>query len=226
MENIGIILIAGSSTRLIKDISIKKQFYKLNNKEAFLYSLEAFINSKLFEKIYLAIDKNDEALVKSILQRQKYDFDIKIVYGGDNRLISTFNTLKAIKEDNLTSSYVFIHDGARPLISTDLLNRLSLQVIKTNSAIPYIDIYNSIYSIKENKYVQRKDFIQIQTPQVFLFDLIYSSYLNIDLSNTSFLDEGSVLKYNNEDISFVKGDSFNIKLTDISSLKLIERLLK
>ncbi len=226
MENIGIILIAGSSTRLIKDISVKKQFYKLNGKESFLYSLETFINSKLFKKIYLTIDKTDLELVNSILKRQNYDFDIKIVYGGDNRLISTFNTLKAIKEDNLTSSYVFIHDGARPCVSIDLLNRLYNQVIKTNSAIPYLDIYNSMYSIKDNTYVQRKDFIQIQTPQVFSFDLIYNSYLNIDLSNTSFLDEGSVLKYNNEDISFVKGDLFNIKLTDISSLKLIERLLK
>lgn len=226
MENIGIILIAGSSTRLIKDISIKKQFYKINNKESFLYSLETFIKSKLFRRIYLTIDKNDEDIVKSILSKQKYDFDIKIVYGGASRLESTFNTLSAIKEDNLTSSYVFIHDGARPLVSEDLLNRLYNQVKLTNSAIPYTDIYNSMYSIKENKYVQRKDYIQIQTPQVFSFNLIYNSYLKIDLSNTSFLDEGSVLEYNNEDISFIKGDDFNIKLTDISSLKLIERLLK
>ncbi len=225
MENIGIILLAGSSTRLKNDISIKKQFYKINNKEVFLYSLETFIKSNLFSKIYLTIDKNDEKLVNDILRKENYKFPIEIIYGGNSRLESTYNSLLRIKKDN-KDCFVYIHDGARPLVSIDLLNKLNTASQTSKAVIPYLDIYNSIYDISKNCYANRKDFIQIQTPQVFDFNLLFRCYNNIDLLNNSFLDEGSVLKYNNEEINFIKGETINIKLTDLSTLKIIERLLK
>lgn len=225
MENNGIILLAGSSLRIKNDISIKKQFYKINDKEVFLYSLESFIDSNLFSKIYLTIAKEDEDLVKNILKRQNYNFDIEIIYGGKTRLESTYNSLLRINK-NHKNCFVYIHDGARPLVSKELLNKLNKESSHSKAIIPYLDIYNSIYDISKNEYVNRKNFIQIQTPQVFDFDLLFKCFNNIDLLNNTFLDEGSVLKYNNEDINFIKGETSNIKLTDLSTLKIIERLLK
>lgn len=220
-----IILISGMSTRLINYIKQKKQFYQINGKELFIYTLECFLNDKRFDNIYLTISKDDEKLVKDILNKYDYQNRVKLVYGGKNREESVYNSLLQIEKDNYLSSFSFIHDGARPLVRKQFLDDLFSNLDEKFSLIPYLKIPNALFNKKENRYENRDDFIEIQTPQVFLSsNLLPLMKKNCSILN-SFYDEGSILINERKDIKLLKGDIFNIKVSDIDSLELVKQIL-
>lgn len=227
--NIALILIAGNSSRLKDYIPIKKQFYKINDQELFLYSLHTFFKSSLFDSIYLVIDKDDESQVIDILENNELLDIVRIVYGGKNRNFSTYNGLLAIKQDypyELDQINVFVHDGARPLVSLNLLSKLDTELKTHDNCIPYSQVFSSLFDLKDNCYVNRNQFKTIQTPEAFNFNLLWDAMNNIDLNSDEFLDEGSIILANNKPLHFIEGEFNNIKVSDIQSLKLVEELLK
>lgn len=214
MNNVsGILLMAGSSNRFSQNIN--KTLYELNNKHLFLYSLEKFKKLNI-KDIYLVIKKEEETNVKDILDSTGFS-DVNIIFGGEQRQDSVKNALRKV-----TSEYVLIHDTARPLTNIEDISNLYQSVVKEDSVCGslYHDVTDTIKEVNEKViHLNRNKLKAVTTPQIFRKD----GYAKI-LENTSLVtDELSI--FDDEQITFTKETSSNIKVTTKEDLDYVEYLL-
>jgi len=226
--NIGIIVAAGSGERLYKALKIKKQYYKLNGyKEVFLHSVETFIDDGNFSTILLIVPKGDKEFVRSILKREEIQDKVIVVEGGKTRSESVGISIDYLKnnlsKNDIAKSTVFIHDGDRPLMSKDLLERL-IQASKTSEAvIPVLPVFDSMVTKTDQTYVNRQDYLCVHTPQVFRLELLMKALSHAKDSKKSFGDEGSVIQYYGCKASYVPSEINNMKITDLATLRIVEK---
>ena len=218
--NISLIPISGSGNRLLKIIKMKKQFFLLDKKnEMFIITLNNFVNNPLFDKSVLIIDKDDEIKVQKILSKHNLSSKVELTYGGKSREESVYNGLKYIDSKyHKENPKVFIHDGDRPFISSELIYELNEKALKGTITIPGIKVKESIYDIKEGKYINRENLVRVQTPQVaYLNDFIFAfnSATNLNL----FTDEGGIFKNASLKVKIINRDEKNIKISTSQDLE-------
>lgn len=219
-----ILLLAGSGSRLYKEIHIKKQFYPLNGKEMFLYPLNSAIESNLFSNLVLVIDKEDEEKVKEILNREYKENKFIITYGGKDRNESVKNGLLALKNKDNLDSYVFIHDSDRVLLSSSYIKELSEAIISYDALTPVLGLHDSILKEENNNinYLSRDNLYLIQTPQVFDYQKILDIYeFGYDEKDTDDFKKAVTAKLK---IRTYPGLYENFKVTTIDELSLIKRI--
>ena len=104
-----------------------KLLEKINGKEVIKYTVQAFENSNVDEIIICA----NVSIIEELQEILKDCRKVKIIEGGETRQASVFNGLKASECD-----YVLIHDAARPMITTDLVNQTIETVSYTHLTLP------------------------------------------------------------------------------------------
>ena len=226
-----VVLSAGSGKRMKSDIP--KQYMNLLDKPVIYYSLKAFMDSG-FSSIVLVCGKDDvEYCKKEIVEKYHLTGVTAVVPGGKERYHSVHAGLQAVEN----ADYVFIHDGARPMISKEIIQRLQATVIKEQAAVAgmpvkdtinIVDDENCICSVPERKYVW-----QVQTPQCFSFPIIYEAYSklvsdeNLGKPIPPVTDDAMVWTYISEHpVKMVEGDYRNIKITTPEDLAIAELFLK
>ena len=206
-----ILMAAGTGERMNSDIP--KQFIKINGLPIIIHTYKVFQAIKGL-KIYIVLpNKGFDKWNKYI--SEYIDKDTEIIKGGSQRNISVRNGVNAIISDE---GLVGIHDGVRPFISIDLISKLFDEAEKEGNAIPFTNSVNSMRKIdgKKNFSVDRSQYVQIQTPQVFKTKLIKDSLNNIKEDN--YTDEASLIEEIGLKINLVKGEIENIKITTNSDL--------
>ena len=192
---------------------IPKQFIEINGLPIIIHTYKVFQAIKGL-KIYIVLpNKGFDKWNKYI--SEYIDKDTEIIKGGGQRNISVRNGVNAIISDE---GLVGIHDGVRPFISIDLISKLFDEAEKEGNAIPFTNSVNSMRKIdrKKNFSVDRSQYVQIQTPQVFKTKLIKDSLNNIKEDN--YTDEASLIEEIGLKINLVKGEIENIKITTNSDL--------
>ena len=193
--------------------NIPKQFIEINGLPIIIHTYKVFQAIKGL-KIYIVLpNKGFDKWNKYI--SEYIDKDTEIIKGGSQRNISVRNGVNAIISDE---GLVGIHDGVRPFISIDLISKLFDEAEKEGNAIPFTNSVNSMRKIdgKKNFSVDRSQYVQIQTPQVFKTKLIKDSLNNIKEDN--YTDEASLIEEIGLKINLVKGEIENIKITTNSDL--------
>ena len=209
-----IILCAGSGTRTGLDIN--KLFYKINDKEVILHTIEPFINDEKCKNIIVVSKENELDYLKSLLNNSKIIYTI----GGENRSDSVKNGLEKVN-----SKYVLIHDGARPNVSKDLLDRLINGLKIHDSIIPVLKDSDTVISTN-NEYLNRNNLLLIQTPQAFLTEKIKKAHALSD-EFIEYTDDSMVYqKCLNELVNFFDGDKHNIIFTTIDDVLILKAVLK
>lgn len=206
-----ILMAAGTGERMNSDIP--KQFIEINGLPIIIHTYKVFQAIKGL-KIYIVLpNKGFDKWNKYI--SEYIDKDTEIIKGGSQRNISVRNGVNAIISDE---GVVGIHDGVRPFISIDLISKLFDEAEKEGNAIPFTNSVNSMRKIdgKKNFSVDRSQYVQIQTPQVFKTKLIKDSLNNIKEDN--YTDEASLIEEIGLKINLVKGEIENIKITTNSDL--------
>jgi 2-C-methyl-D-erythritol 4-phosphate cytidylyltransferase len=226
-KDVAILLLAGSGTRIYQDIQIKKQFYPINHKELYLYALETFLKSNLFQRIVLVIDGEDQERIAMNLKNKvdiPEDTEIALVYGGKDRNESVYHGLVSLKDIGKDCA-VFIHDAARPLLEEEELFTLHKEIREHDALTLMLPMHDSILREKNGKltYVDRKNMYRVLTPQVFIYSKILSIYENgYDKKDT---DDFKKAVDANLDCKLVRGNVENFKVTEIDDLKLLEHLI-
>lgn len=192
----------GNSTRMEGINKLTLIINKVSGFTTLESSVYPFIISPKIDDVVIVISKNAED--EAIRLANKYP-KIRIVLGGATRGESVKNAL-----DVVSSDYVLIHDGARPYLTTALVDRLVDDVIKEDSAIPYVDAIDSEYYLENGEYLIRDKVKKIQTPQAFKTDLIKAAIKKSDLTAG---DEGVIFNKYVKPIHLVKGDEDNVKIT-------------
>lgn len=236
-----IVLSAGSGKRM--NTETKKQYLLINDKPIIYYSLDTFQQSSIIDEIVLVASADDMSFVKEEIV-DKYGFTkvSHIVSGGKERYNSVYNGLMCCKD----SEYVFIHDGARPFITEEILKRTMGVLGEYGSAVVGMPVKDTIKIVDEDNVVldtpNRKTVWQVQTPQCFKADIVIPAYQKlIDEENSGELlkrgiqvtDDAMVVEtfYSEEmsdnfSVRLVEGSYENIKITTPDDLKVAEVFLQ
>ena len=229
--NYGVILLGGDSLRT--STSLPKQYFVIADKEVFLYSFEIFFKNPSISKILLVTNEEYLDFVKTKILNYKTTKEINVVKGGFNRQDSSFLALDYIKKHEEDTSFinVIIHDAARPLLTTKVLDSV-IDKLKTCEAVTtYYPIYDSICTSKDLKtidgYRTRTETFSIQTPQGFNFNLLYGAHLSAINEKWPNINDDSVLvKKSGHEVNLVLGDRLNFKITTIDDLFMIKRIIE
>lgn len=213
-----IVLSAGVGSRMKSDIP--KQYMDLAGKPVIYYSLKAFEEAG-FSSIVLVCGKDDVEYCKNeIVAKHELKNVTAVVPGGKERYHSVFEGLKAVGDVD----YVFIHDGARPMISQEVIARLQEAVVKEEAAVAGVPAKDTIKIVDEDSYVtdtpERQYVWQVQTPQCFAYSIIYDAYKSVIQDEEEgwtlpkITDDAMVLEYaTDHEVKMVEADYRNIKIT-------------
>lgn len=227
-----IVLAAGRGRRMNSDV--QKQYLLLEGKPVLYYSLKVFEDSFIDEIVLVTGAEEIAYCRKEIAEKFGFRKISRIVAGGKERYHSVFCGLQAIGD----CSYVFIHDGARPFVSRDILERAYTAVQKENACVVGMPVKDTIKLADENKYAAdtpRRDLVwMIQTPQVFSFDLVKGAYAAFMEKEQALLEKGIMITddamvvehFTNARIKLVEGSYQNIKITTPEDLITAEVFLQ
>jgi 2-C-methyl-D-erythritol 4-phosphate cytidylyltransferase len=218
MNLYALIVAGGAGTRIGTDVP--KQFLELAGKPVLIHTILRFLEFDKSIKIIAVLPENQLGLWEMLQEKYSFSVPHTIVTGGSSRFFSVRNGLQKVDENGL----VAIHDGVRPLVSIDTIQRCFSEAEKFGNAVPVISPSDSLRMItgQGNIPVNRHYLRIIQTPQVFDVKLIKKAYLR-DFS-PDFTDDASLLEKTGENIHLVEGNRENIKITNPEDLIIAEAL--
>jgi len=216
-----IVLAAGQGKRM--GTKVQKQYLEIDGKPVLYYSLRAFEDSPIIDDIVLVVGEGQkEYCEKEILAKYGFGKVKKIVPGGAERYHSVWNGLKEISDEG----YVFIHDGARPFINEEILNRVYKDVKECKACVVGMPVKDTIKLADAEGFVdqtpERSLVWMIQTPQVFETSLVKKAYgLLMEQENIQVTDDAMVVEQMlGYKVKLVRGSYENIKITTPEDLEI------
>lgn len=220
MKKYALIVAGGSGYRM--GAEIPKQFIELGNKPILMHTLEVFRNFDSDIEIILVLPENSIEYWEELCLKFNFDLSHKLVAGGTNRFQSVKNGLAYIT----TNGLIFIHDGVRPLVSPQTLQRCLETALKTGNAIPVVSVTDSLRKKEGDNSisVDRTLYYSVQTPQTFRSEQIIEAFSQN--YSEAFTDDASVAEKAGFKINLVEGNRENIKITTPTDLVFAEAYLK
>ena len=219
MKTVAIIVAAGSGSRFKSDTP--KQFLEINGKPVIVHTLELFQAAPSVDKIVLVLSERRMGNVDSSLFPKLES----VVTGGSTRAESVWNGLNAVGED---IEIVAVHDGARPLVTVDEIERTIAKANETGAACLVAPVTDTIKSVRSGEIAATLDRDKLRravTPQVFKREVLRKAFEKADL-NESVTDDCFLVEKLGYPIAIVEGNSRNIKITHPEDLILAEALMK
>lgn len=219
-----IIVAGGKGLRMGADVP--KQFLEIDGTPILMYTIRRFADYDGRLQIILVLPHEQQGYWRNLCD--KYDFTIPhtIVDGGDTRFQSCKNGVMAIPED-VTDGVVGIHDGVRPFVSVEVIERCYETAREEYAAIPVMPVVETLRYVDSHgggKNVMRDDYRVVQTPQTFDLSLLRQAYSQP--YQPSFTDDASVVEALGCNVQMVEGNRENIKITTPFDIKIGEILLK
>ena len=225
MHSVGIVIpAAGQSTRMGR--SINKQFLNLLGKPILYHTIKSFIDWGKAAEIVVVLNPDEFKKFEEKIRPFFSDCDqkIKLCTGGESRKESVYRGIKFLSE---ALEYVIIHDGARPLLTEELIE-LSYQSVQKYDAVSCGVKVKDTIKIVENSFskktLNRDSLRAVQTPQAFKTELIISAHQNY--KDDKALDDASLVEELGEKVFILNGDYNNLKITTAEDLKPAEVILK
>jgi len=219
MRKNAIIVAGGAGTRMGGDLP--KQFMLLNDRPVIYYAIKTFLDAYDDLSIVLVLP---EAHLDSGRKIIKTHFDkkgIRTVAGGETRFHSVKNGLTLVEDESI----IFVHDGVRCLVTTELIQRCYDMALATGSAVPVVPAKDSVRLLNQDhsEPFDREKVLLVQTPQTFHSKILLPAY-HIDYKDR-FTDEATVVEAYGMRVSLVEGDEDNIKITKPLDLLIAEKIL-
>lgn len=220
MKKYAVIVAGGSGLRM--GTAVPKQFLALNGKPLLWYTLSTFLEAFDDLEIILVLPEDHLKTGLQIIQTTKDPDRIWIMAGGETRFHSVKKGLAHIQQH----SVVFVHDGVRCLLTTDLIRRCFTHVIEKGNAVPAVAAVDTIRieTMAGNSIIDREKVKMIQTPQAFYSDLIKAAFEHD--YDESFTDEASVVERLGVKIHLIDGETTNIKITRPIDILIAEKILE
>ncbi|GBU07306.1 4-diphosphocytidyl-2C-methyl-D-erythritol synthase [Bacteroidales bacterium] len=221
MRKYVIIVAAGQGMRM--GTPIAKQFLRLGSKPVLMHSIEAFAAYDREINIILVLPKDQQDYWQNLCRQYAFTIAHQVVDGGDTRFYSVQNGLRLLDENAI----VAVHDGVRPLVSKQVIGECFAKAQSEGAAYPTLSVVDSMRqrTKKGSKMVNRADYFLVQTPQVFIADLLKKAYQQ-DFS-PAFTDDVSVYEASTKRLAAqIEGNRENIKITCPSDMAMAEKLIK
>jgi len=213
MKYCAIITAGGTSSRFGKT---NKLLEKINDKEIIKYTVEAFLHSEVDEIIICA----NVSILELLTEMFKQYKNVKVTQGGASRQDSVYCGLQECED----CDYVLIHDGARPMISREIIQNTMSAVVQKKAVSVMTKTIDTIKEVDETgriiRTIDRSKLYNTQTPQAFSYDLIKK--VHEKLRGQNFTDDAGMVEFCGKDVYIVEGDYKNIKVTTKSDLALAQ----
>lgn len=213
---------AGSSTRMGGE---NKLLLELNEIPVIIRTLFAFDNCDSIDDIIICCREEEIVLYGNLCKQYEINKVTKIVKGGANR---TESVLNGVLECSPETAYVAVHDGARPLVTEQVIALAVDKAMETGAAAPIVQLKDSIKRIKNGKIIEnvnRDAIVAVQTPQVFDKDLLKAALTKAIETGASFTDDCSAVEAIGMTVSVTQGSYENIKITTPEDILVAEALL-
>ncbi len=231
MKTVAVVLAGGSGSRMKS--SVKKQYLPLGGKPVIWYALQVFEQCSRIDEIVLVCGHGEtERCREQIVEQFGFRKVSALVEGGKERYHSVHAGLRAIG----SCDYVLIHDGARPFIDQEMLERILEELPASGACVAGMPVKDTIKVRGENGFVEqtlpREKLWQIQTPQAFAYPMIRAAYEKmIDIEKKGMLtahitDDAMVAEViAHHPVKLVEGSYENIKITTPDDLPRAEAIL-
>lgn len=229
--NVAIITAAGRGIRFKSNIN--KQFMDIYGKSILAHTISAFQNSPKIKEIYVSIPGDYlKFCQKNIVEKYSFTKVKKLVFGGVSRQESVYN---ALKEVPASTRIISIHDGVRPLITTEEVNLLINTLIRENKkdskikgvilAAPVMETVKVAESNIISRTIPRNTVWHAQTPQTFFYEDILNAHNKALEDGFTGTDDASLVERMGFKVYVVRGKHENIKITTPLDLFLVELIM-
>jgi 2-C-methyl-D-erythritol 4-phosphate cytidylyltransferase len=213
-----IIVAAGDSRRMN---GIDKLFAPLGGLPVISRVLDVFQDCKKIDQIVLIMSAKNVDEARRLVAAGHWDKISDVGVGGKRRQDSVVEGLKIVKE----ADWIVIHDGARPLVTPELIERGLEAARETGAATAAIPVADTIKVAGEREIVRqtlpRENLRAVQTPQVFRFDIIKNTYKFVPGDAT---DDAALVEKAGYKVKLFTGSYDNIKITTPADLAVINVL--
>lgn len=227
----GVVLAGGIGSRM-GNTEKPKQYLHIGNKPIIIHTVEKFVSFNRFDQVLTLCPKQWLSYTKDLIEKYIPDSGVIVLEGGDTRNETIMNAIKFIEDrDGIDDDTILVtHDAVRPFVTYRILEEnidAALTGTACNTVIPATDtIVESRDGINVTKIPDRKYYYQGQTPQSFnakRFKELYTSLTDADRAILT--DAANVFVIGGEQVSLIRGETFNIKVTYPYDLQLAETLL-
>lgn len=213
MSNVAIILAAGQGKRM--GAQVNKQYLCLANRPILAHTLAVFESSPVIDGIILVAHRLEvDYCLKEIVAKESAQKVLSVVAGGEQRQDSVYQGLLALPED---CSQVVVHDGARPLVTSELLIQVVDEIRHDLGIICGVPVKDTIKRVDEAQMVvetpPREWLWQVQTPQGFAKEMLLAAYQQAMNEGYYGTDDASLVEHWGGKIKMVMGRYDNLKIT-------------
>ena len=224
-ECYAVVLAAGSGRRMGGDVA--KQYRILCGEPVLYYSLKTFEESDVAGIVLVVSEDMREYVQREIVEKYHINKIKAIVAGGKERQDSVKAGIMALPED----SYVLVHDGARPFITVNLIQRMMKEVKEKMACIQVVPVKDKIKQVRNNMIIgtpERRELYAAQTPQAFVTGLLQEAFRKAETMEPSLqvTDDAMLIEeILGQSVAIVEGDYRNIKLTTAEDFLIAQAFL-
>jgi 2-C-methyl-D-erythritol 4-phosphate cytidylyltransferase len=216
-QKVGAIIAAAGESRRMGGID--KVLAPLGEKPALARVLHAFDSCNSIDQIVVVVNKKSLERCRQLIAEEGLSKPIEVCAGGKRRQDSVAAGLAKLKD----CDWVVIHDGARPLVTKDLIRRGLEAARETGAAVAAVPVTDTIKVAGDDKIVHqtppRQNLWAVQTPQVFRYGLISEAYKKAEDEVT---DDASLVEQLGYKVKLYMGAYDNIKITTPDDLLIAE----
>jgi len=200
---------------------VDKMFAQLGDKPILVRAINTFQKCKSVDHIVVVVSGENLEPCRHLVAEQGWNKVTEVCLGGERRQDSVAAGLKRLD----SCHWVVIHDGARPLVTVELIEQGLEAAGETGAAIAAVPVTDTIKVADNDGVVQktlsRQNLWAVQTPQVFRFDIIAKAYQQIE---TEVTDDAALVERLGYKVKLYMGAYDNIKITTPDNLILAEAL--
>lgn len=206
---------------------ISKQLIPLRGKPIIVYTLLAFEEAALVDEVVLVVNRGVMGYYKrNIIERYGIKKVKRIVAGGVTRQESVYNGLQKVSDQ---TKIVAIHDGARPLVTPELIDRSIQSLGDKSGLVVSIPVQDTIKIVGRDQVIKetpdRRRIWAAQTPQVFPLEIIRKAHKIARADGFVGTDDGSLVERLGLEVSVMLGSKENIKITTPLDLTMAEVIM-
>ena len=219
MKRYAVIVAGGKGLRM--GYERPKQFLCIGGRPILMHTLEAFHRFDQAMQLIVVLPRDHQSLWHTLCEEYAFSTPYLLADGGETRFHSVKNGLALIPDEGL----VAIHDGVRPFVSREVLERC-FQAASTHQAVlPVVPVVDTVRQVTSegSHTVDRNAYKLVQTPQVFDVNLLKAAYKQP--YTPFFTDDASVVEAMGQQVTLVEGNRENIKITTPFDLIIAEALL-
>lgn len=220
-----VIVAAGRSSRMKMDVS--KQFIELDGVPVVIRTIGVFENTKSVGEIVVVVNEDDVAYCEGLIK----SFGIKkvkaVVAGGSERQISVFAGIKMTSND---CEIVIVHDGARPFVTSQIVEETIDSARKHSAAVCAVKVKDTIKKVSPEglaeETLDRESLWSIQTPQAFARDIIFEAHERAERDKFKGTDDAVLTERIGVKPAVVSGSYYNIKITTREDLIFAKEIIR